>query len=488
VFVAVACVTSGCRAAPSPKPRSGNGPFAPAATRTLKDFGAIGDGRADDTAALARALANSEAYCLDGQGRTYRVNGTLRAGQSLCLRNARLVQSAAPVDTAPYITRSCAAIRSAAPVVDCGDPAVPLREVTALWKSLSLRTLLIRPGGSRPIEVLLDRVKIDRGHYAEGGSRTDSAGIWLDGADRVDFRDVEITGAGKGYGLLITNASNVTLTNLWVHDLTWAPYRGNAPLSEARVAAAGWNSIPIHEFREQGRGGATAAKFYGVRIQEQLTCASLANVTHVRIENPRIERCMARFDTGDLPWQADGLDIGRSSSDVVVNNAKIDSTWEGMDVVAGGDGIDGLVINNLAASNSFSFGLKLGYELHNARVSGIKIAGAGLSGVVVYGPVRAVRISNATIRDVGVVREHSGSFSPWPRGNRAGIRIDEGSTANGAATATPEDVVIEDASVSGRPNDYEFGILNTGGRRIRVVRFNAEGFGSARTHGIEQPR
>lgn len=464
------------------------GPFTPAETRSLEDFGAVGDGRTDDTAALVRALANSDAHCLDGQRRTYRVTGTLRVAKSLCLRDATLVQAAAPVDTAPYIVGKCAIIPNPSAVVDCRDPAIPRTQRERLWKSLTVRTLLIRSGDDRPIRVNLSRVKVDRGPYAEGGSRTDSAGIWLDGADRVDFRDVEITGHGKGYGLLITNASNVTLTNLWIHDLLWAPYRGDAPLSYERVARVGWNAVPIHEFREEGRGPSPAAKFYGVRIQEQLTCAYLANVSRVRIEGARIERCMARFDNGNLPWQADGLAIGQSSADVVINGARIDSTWEGVDIGAGGNGINGLRINDLSISNSFGFGLKMGYRLRNVQASRIEIDGAGIAGIVLYGPVRDARISRASIRNVGTVRGGRTAFNPWPRGNRSGIRFDEGASGNGAAVATPDNVILEDVVVSGHPNSYEFGVLNTGGRRIQLVRLRAEGFGEARDRGVGQGR
>ena len=452
--------------------------------RSLKEFGAIGDGRSDDTTAIGRALANSDRYCLDGRGASYRVVGSLRAARNLCLRNATLVQAAVPVDTAPYIRHHCAVVKDPEAVVDCGDPAIPPAQLAVLMKCLSVRTLLIRSGGNQPLRVTLDHVKVDRGHYAEAGSRSDSAGIWLDGADRVDFRNVEITGKGKGYGLLITNARNITLTNLWIHDIEWGPYRGDTPLSQASVAAIGWNAVPIHEFREQGRGGTAGSKFYGVRIQEQVTCAFLLNVTHVKIEGARVERCMARFDSGDMPWQTDGLDIGRSSSDITIEGARIDSTWEGMDVGAGGSGIDGLTINDLTVDNSFGFGLKLGYDLHHVRVSRITVDGAGLAGIVLYGPVRDARISNAVIRDVGIIHRNGRDFAPWPRGNRAGIRFDEGSSGTSAARFTPNRVTVDNASVSGNPSDYEYGILNTGAKHLQVSGFHAQGYGSAVTHGV----
>jgi hypothetical protein len=153
-----------------------------------------------------------------------------------------------------------------------------------------------------------------------------------------------------------------------------------------------------------------------------------------------------------------------------------------VDVAAGGEGVDRLQINDLAVSNSFSFGLKMGYQLRNARVSRLNVDGAGLAGVVVYGPVRDVRISRASIQNVGTLRGSRGSYSPWPPGNRAGIRID------GTAGSTPEDVVVEDTVVSGRPTEFEFGILNTGGERIQLVRFKAEGVGSERVRDSHQTR
>jgi hypothetical protein len=325
-------------------------------------------------------------------------------------------------------------------------------------------------------------VKIDRGRFAHGGSRTDSAGIWLEGAERVDFRDVEITGDGKGFGLFLIRSQNVTLTNLYIHDLRWSPYPGDSPLTRARASAIGWNSVPIHEFRARGQDRAPAAKFYGVRVQEQLTCALLADVQRVLVQNARISRCMARFDGGDLPWQADGLAIGWSSADVTINDATIDSTWEGIDVVGTGKGIDRLSINDLTVTNSFAFGLKLGYRSRDTRVARVKIEGAGLAGIVVGGPVSKTRISWATISGVGKVRDAQGrDFSPWPAGVRAGIRVDVGSAGTEAAAKRPDDILIADTTISsvGGRATYEYGLLNTGGTNVRTQRLKATDFAIA---------
>jgi hypothetical protein len=479
ITAAFLCCAAACSAQPTAA-TSGQGAFAPPVSRSLRSFGAIGDGKHDDTAAIGRALDQSDRACLDGEGRTYLVNGTLRAEKNLCLRSATLVQAAAAMDTSAYLTQRCPAVQDTSAVIDCHDPAIPPARLNRLWNILSTRTLLIRSGDGRRLRINLDHVKVDRGPDPSAGSRTDSAGIWIDGADRIDFRDVEITGNGKGYGLQITNARNVTLTNLWVHDLVWAPYRGDAPLSEAAVRAVGWNAVPIHEFREQRPGSARAAKFYGVRVQEQLTCVSLGDVSHVVIRNLRIERCLARFDSGNLPWQADGLDIGRSSSDVTIDGARIDSTWEGIDVVAGGDGISGLRMNDVTIANSFGYGLKMGPRLRDALVSRLTVDGAGLAGVVLYGPVRGVTISGASITNVGSLRTGAGLLSPWPSGNRAGLRLD------GSGDSSPAGVTIDNMRVSGRPSDYEFGVLNTGSHAVELRAFSAQGFASQQVRNAGQ--
>jgi hypothetical protein len=485
--VAFGLAASGCRAESSTGRDASTGAFTAAAVHNLREFGALGDGRADDTAALRRAFANSDRYCLDGEGRIYRVNGTLEAQKNFCLRNAVLVQTLAPFDTSPYIRRSCPSDLDASAVVDCGDPAIPPEDIARLKNSLSVRTLLIRPGqGDGSIRVILDHVKVDRGRYPEGGSRTDSAGIYIQGGDPVDLRNVEVTGSGKGYGLIVLRSRNVNVDSLWVHDLVWAPYPGDTPLERAHVAAIGWNSVPIHEFRPAGRDGAQASKFYGVRVQEQITCALFADVQNVTIRNPRISRCMARFVDGDLPWQTDGLDISRSSSNVVVDAPVIDSTMEGMDVVANGSGIDGLQIRNPRVFNSFTFGLKIGKQLRNPRITNAVVQNAGIAGIVIYGPVVGAVVEGADISGIGTISVAGKGFVPWPRQPHSGIRIDEGTSGTGTARSTPRDVDIENVDVSkgaGVPA-YDFGILNKGGTGVRVHGLRVTGFSKAPTLGV----
>ncbi|HEY8591993.1 MAG TPA: hypothetical protein VIL42_03905 [Sphingomicrobium sp.] len=444
---------------------------------TLRSFGAAGDARTDDTRALVDAFAKGAGRCIDGEGRHYRVRGTVRIGGDLCLRNATIVQSLAPIDTRPFITRGCAPTLDAAAVRDCGDAAIPLAAAKRLNDNLSVRTLFVRPdrAGTR-VKVTLDHVTVDRGRFPEAGSRTDAAGIWIESAREVVLSNVEVTGAGKGFGLLVLDSGNVTADNLHIHDLVWAPYKGDRPLVQAQVAQLGWNSVSIREFRIAGQDRVAASKFYAVRVQEQVSCASFASVRRLRIRNLQIARCLARFDTGDLPWQADGLNISRGSQQVEVTGGKIDSTWEAVDVVANGGGVDGLTITDLTTSNAFAFGLKLGYRLRGATLTNVRVSNSGMGGIVLYGPVSGVRVSGAQVSGVGRVGLPGGGIlRPWPAGNRAGIRIDD--PTRGEAAGAPRDIVVDATVASSHPGEYDFGFLNSApGSTVRLQRLRATGF------------
>lgn len=486
--VASGLTAAGCHAQSAERASAAHS--APQETRHLRDFGAVGDGRADDTAALQRAFANSGRYCLDGEGRSYRVHGTLRVQKSLCLRNVTLIQSLIPFDTRPYINHTCPVIPNASAVIDCGDPAIPAGDLELLRDSLSVRTLFIRPAQpGTSIKVFLDRVKVDRGRYPEAGSRIDSAGIWLEGADGADLHNVEITGDGKGVGLFVFRSRNVNVENLWVHDLLWAPYPGDAPLSRARTKTFGWNSVPIHEFRDIRSGAGGSPKFYGVRVQEQITCALFSEVAHVSIRNAKVSRCMAQFQDGGLPWQADGLDVTRSSSDVAIDGAMIDSTWEGMDIEGNGSGLNGLTISNADIGNSFGFGLKLGRNIRNARISNVSITNAGIAGIVMFGPVDGVSVSAAQISGVGVLSANGQTFVPWPAQSHSGIVVQEGPSPSGSM-APPHNISLENISITrsaGAPA-YQFGVVNKGGVHVLVQGLRATGFSRASVAGVVETR
>lgn len=442
----------------------------------LRRFGAVGDGRTDDTRALSRALAQAAGRCLDGRGRSFRVRGTLRASGSLCLVDARLLQDVVPVDTRPFITGTCPTVRNPDALGDCGDPAVRGALAKGLRDYLETRTLLIRPAdGNRPLSVVLRNVEIDRGADPASGSRDNAAGLWIDGADGVVLDRVTITGAGKGFGVLIADSRNVVMSRLHVHDLTWAPYAGDAPLNLARAREGVWNGMTIREFRSAGSQGAGRDGFFGLRIQEQLAAVMIVRSRGVTIKDARIENCTARLEEGDLPWQADGIAIGDSSSDIVISgDTRIRNTWEGVDVVGGGRGVRNLAMSGLTVTNAFGYAVKWGYDIEGAVLSDSRISQAGLAGIVIYGQVRDAAIRRTALKSIGDVQLNGRMQVPWPV-ERGGVLIAGGAIA-GSEGAFPRDVVVDRVTIAGG-RGCSYGFRDRGGRNVRRTGGSASGCG-----------
>lgn len=445
-----------------------------AAVRNLRSFGAIGDGKSDDSAAIIKAFAAGGGFCLDGESRRYSVRGSMRAATDLCLRNATLVQTEPPLDSRPYVRASCPLVTDAAAEVDCGDPAMTPEADLPFLQSLATRTLFIRPEEGRPrLKVQLSNVTIDRGSNPTAGSRSDAAGIWIDGADRIDLDGVEVTGMGRGFGLMIADSRNVRIRNLKVHDLTWAPYPPDlAKISLERLKQGGWNNATVREYRPS-RAGGRGAGFVGVRVQEQLSCVFLTRVEHVQIDDLTIKNCLARVGNEHFPWQADGLGIGAGVSDITVNRGTIDTTWEAIDLGTG-DGGSGFTIRDMKIANSFSYGIKVGFRLSDLLISNVVISNAGLGGIDLRGAVDRAIIERTTINETGVVLDGAGSVMPWPLAARAGIRLQRVGD-----NTQPRNVIIRGVRIRNptSPGAYAIGIRSDGsGGQFRLIDVNARDF------------
>lgn len=445
---------------------------------SLTAFGAVGDGRVDDTRALQTALRSSQVgsgQCLDGMGREYLVRGTLRASTDLCLVNTRLRQEPPRFDTRPLIRGDCPVERKADVLVDCGDPRTAQQGLPTLNAYLATRTLLIRPeSGKSPIKVTLRNVRVDRGDDPSSGARSEAAGIWIQWADRVVLDNVEITGDGKGFGLMIALSSNVTAHALNLHDMVWAPYRGDAALDLARVRTLGWNTAPLREYRYEGHDGASGSGFFGTRVQEQLTCLMIVGSHNVRLSGLQVRGCRARFAEGDFPWQADGVGIGQLSSGIRIDGGShIADTWEGIDVVGGngtGDGVRDIAIADTRIDNSFSYAIKLGYNLANVAVERTQIDGAGLAGIVLYGRVREAALRHVAIAGAGAAKLGGKAEPLWDQ-QRAGIVLMPRDPS--MEGDYPQSVLLDDVRVRGGDH-CRSGVINTtpvreSTRRLTVV-------------------
>lgn len=446
----------------------------PASLRTLQEFGARGDGITDDTAALRQALTQSDQFCFDGEGQTYSVSGTLRATKNLCLVNMRLVQHQPAYDTSEMIRGDCPPITDPAAIVSCGDPVISGDPPADLLAYLNIRTLLVRPeGDDDSLSVFMNKVVIDKGSDQRSGSRTDAAGIWIDRASSIALTDVEITGGGKGFGLFISASTNVVLTRLNVHDLAWAPYAGDTDLTMKGVSARGWNTFPIREFRFAGRNGVTQSGFKGVRVQEQISCVAIVHSSFIVLRDTTVERCGAEFAEGFLPWQADGITVRDTTTELTIEgDTRVASTWEGLDLIGGAGGIGKVNIRGATISDSFSFGVKWGYKVIDTVLEDTTINNAGLAGVVLYGPVRSAVVRDVRISGIGAVNSPTGTFSPW-NDNKAGLLIARGAIP-GTEKLYPEDVEIDGVTVTGGP-DCDWAYLNEGGSGIRMIRLSLAG-------------
>lgn len=450
---------------------------------TLASFGAVGDDRADDTRALQKAFSAAAGQCLDGEGRTYRVRGTLRAQTDFCLVNADLRQDVEPFETKAWISGDCPVEADPSKVATCGDPAMPAALPAGLDAYLNTRTLLIRPDeGQGAIRVELRNVRVDRGTQAASGSRSDAAGMWIGNAAGVVLDDVEVTGGGKGFGLIIVNSSDITAKDVWLHDLVWQPYAGDAPLALETVRKTGWNTVPIREYRTAGDQNAPHTGFHGVRVQEQLSCLMIVGSKNIVFEGLRIEGCLARFNEGDVPWQADGIGIGQSSSNIRIVKSRIADTWEAIDIVGGGDGVSNVSISQTAVVNTFGYGVKVGVRSHDITLDDSTISRTGLAGVVIYGKVRDMAVRRVRIAEVGSVFYGGALRRPWEQ-ERAGVLIAKGNSG-GPASDDPAGIMLDAITVKGG-RDCRFGVLNQAQLALQPVRLDLTG---CETPNVHAPR
>lgn len=147
-----------------------------ACQETLRSYGAIGNGLADDTAAIRNAF---QSVCdLDGGNLSYAVAGSLEIKNNITLSNAKFLQKGFAVD---------------------------------------IRTLM-KSGGS----ITLKKVVVHRGQNERNGKEGNSAGIFLDGVSDSLLEDAEVTGNGYGAGIWIDRSNRVTLLRPFVHDMRWS--------------------------------------------------------------------------------------------------------------------------------------------------------------------------------------------------------------------------------------------------------------------------
>ena len=174
VLVRGAVASAGLAALPLPQVRR-------AAATLAGDFGARGDGKADDSQALTHALNSGS--ILDGENRVFAVTNAVKCGERFKgLVNARLTQI---------------------------NPGGDERR----------RTLLIQKAAG----FVLENVDVDRGgngsEIADRAMIGHAGGIFIVDGSRFQLRGVSVRGGGIGSGLAIINCVDFTGDDLMAHDI-----------------------------------------------------------------------------------------------------------------------------------------------------------------------------------------------------------------------------------------------------------------------------
>jgi hypothetical protein len=440
--------------------------------KTLRSYGAVGDGAADDSVALRAAFSGVAGVCLDGEGLTYRVVGTIRADGALCLRNAYLRQAMTAIDTRPYIrsdeTTAPPLLTSTDVRFYAADPVLTDAQHIALEQRNDLRTIFVTPHGTE--SVILENVSVMRGSDASLGNAFNAAAIYIDGAASIEMNAVEVYGHGQGAAIAIHKSKNVQLNALNIHDLIWSLSPGDRAFTLAQFRDTWkWNNVPTYQYFPQPEH----RKFGLVRSQERVAGVLITDSSDVAITNSRISELLFPISGKMLPWQADGVTAG-GTTNLHISATSIADTWEGIDL--SGIGVAPFVLQDLTIKNSFAYGIKVVHGSRNGQILNSTISYSGYNGVVFADDVNDFIISGLSINETGLLYLRDGStLRPWP--TAAGIGI-LGTTDR---LASPSHVRIVNSTFSNvnYPGAAQYGILATPGNLIHIVAGNTDATGMA---------
>lgn len=466
---------------------------------TLRSFGAKGDGKTDDRAALELALKESAGQPLDGEGLTYAVDGNVSVRVSVDLRNATLKQTAASFDTTPFIrstgvtdapkvlpvealtrmVKGLPLLRYDAVATYPDDPVLTGEDREALRRMLNIRTLFISGTADQPVSVKLDKVKVLRGEHPESGMHSNAAGLYLVNASPLILTNVEVSGDGKGAGVFVNGCKQVRMDHVHIHDIRWAPYKGDVDFSAATLGSAdfGWNNSPIYDYDDR------EGRFVRVRVQEQTVGLVLTSSEDVEITHSKVERIGTTVDGKFLPWQADAITVG-GVKNFTMRDCEVREAWEGIDFT--GRGVDGFVQENIRISDCFSYSFKYAHPQRNGKVISCVSERAAYKGFTIGSECENIEFTNC-------VSLETGSAGYWVRPGRkhngiAGfdVHFDEGHS--------PHKITLRDCRAANVtfPTSMEFGFATSDRARnpeheIKLINPQAAGATVRAVDGFAQP-
>lgn len=326
---------------------------------TLAQFGTAGDGITNDFNALKKAF-NSGERVLDGEGKTYRVIGSLQIDRDITLQNIRLVQGEKEL-----------------------SPELLSENHPRFREKLFTRTLLIRsPDKKKKLNIRLENIYIDRGTDETQGLPSDSAAIWLDGV-KGSLENIEITGNGSGMGIMIVNSSELKLAQVSIHDMFWKPWNSKPQLDYNKVSQ-NWNEVPYWQLSRNGTEQFKGLYFDWERIQERIAGIHIVQSKKIDLENITIESLMARFEDNRLiEYQTDGVTIGSNTDDIHINQLNASKVWEGIDLT--GSPLANATVKNSRVEDAHAFGFKMANGARKVILENNIALRCGLSGFVISG-------------------------------------------------------------------------------------------------------
>lgn len=475
---------------------------------TLRSFGAVGDGRTDDRAAIEKALSEARGAKISGEGLTYAVRGNIAVSCDTYLTDANFVQTMEPPDTAPFLLSARSAgtlkvdppeamrsmvlglpyLRADAVGTYAEDPVPTPEDLERLLPSIKLRTLSIQGEPGRPVSVRLAKVTINRGRHPQSGGRNDGSGLHIAHASPVVITGCTITGHGKGTGMSVFDCVDVRLHQVQIHNMAWAPYAGDTVLEQLTAEQIrdyfGWNNFPIYEYRDGLK------RFARVRIQEQLVGLAIRSSQNVEISDSTVEALRVSIGDRLYPLQTDGITLNRVSG-ITVRNCRFAKVWEGIDFT--GAAGDNFVFEDCVAEDCFAYGFKLAHPKQNGKLIRCRAERSGLVGFVI-GP----KSENILLKECVAAETGAPGFWVSSKGEAmpvvAGIKIERaaGVDAIGRSLdglATPKDITIEKCAAINKthPETMAYGILCEAppeGRNIVLIDSIATGAKIQDIHGF----
>jgi hypothetical protein len=283
--------------------------------RSMKRLGIRTTG--DQRAALQNLL--NKGYSLDGGGRTYKLSDAVNIPSGVTVSDV----------TFEYIGSDFGALTV---VID--------------GQTYTVRGLLYVGAASK---VVLEDVVIKRGTDRTKGIATTSAGVHLNEANGVTIRGLDVSGDGKGAGVLIEKSTNVKMSDFDIHDMTW---EDNA---------------------------ATDDMLAGISISD--TCA---NIT---IRDGRVRNLLG-YRAGGFPVQfgspqtlarwSRGIEAGNfSNENIRITNVTLDNVDQGYDCFG-----PGITFNNCVARDCLTFGFKQANSFERSAFFGCLAIRCGYIGFV----------------------------------------------------------------------------------------------------------